>query len=68
MSNFDVTCSGCGKVFASEPGVANSTGFLGMTSVLYGNGGYLPKCPVCGNWRGNRLVNKDRTLSEPLRI
>ena len=61
-------CSKCGTEFDSKPGELNSTIFLGKVSMLYGAGGFLPKCPECGNWRDNQLVDSNALLSKPLRF
>jgi len=65
---FDAQCSKCGKRFECAPGKLNSTEYLGEVSFGSGVGGFLPKCPHCSNWRDNQLVNKDGTLSDPLRF
>jgi len=65
---FKVQCSKCGAEFEAQPGELNCTNYLGKVSMLYGSGGYLPQCPECGNWRDNRLVKKDGSLSKPMRI
>jgi len=65
---FKVKCSKCGSEFDAQPGEVNSTVYLGKVSMLYGVGGYLPECPQCGNWRDNRIVKKDGSLSEALRM
>lgn len=62
---FKARCSKCGAEFDSKPGELNSTEYLGKVSMLYGAGGYLPKCPECGNWRGNRLFERNGQLSKP---
>jgi len=61
-------CSKCGIEFEALPGELNSTEYLGKVSMLHGSGGYLPKCPECGNWRDNRLLDSSGQLSEPLRF
>ncbi len=61
-------CSKCGTEFETKPGELNSTEYLGKVSMLHGSGGYLPKCPECGNWRDNRLLESSGQLSEPLRF
>lgn len=61
-------CSKCGAEFETKPGELNSTEYLGKVSQLYGSGGFLPKCPECGNWRDNQLLDSDDQLSKPLRF
>ena len=65
---FRARCDRCGAEFDTKPGELNSTEYLGKVSVLYGAGGFLPKCPECGNWRDNRLLESSRQLSEPMRV
>lgn len=65
---FNAQCSKCKEKFEANPGELNSTKYLGKTSVVFGAGGYLPKCPHCGNFRDNQLIGIDGTLSKPLAI
>ncbi|HUV44285.1 MAG TPA: hypothetical protein VMW13_05585 [Dehalococcoidales bacterium] len=65
---FKAKCSKCGTEFETKPGELNSTAYLGKVSMLYGSGGYLPKCPECENYRDNQLIDSNGLLSEALRI
>ena len=65
---FKARCSKCGTEFEAKPGELNTTEYLGKVSMLYGSGGFLPKCPECGNWRDNQLVESNGLLSKALRF
>lgn len=56
-------CSKCGHEFECSPGTLNSTCYLGDASFYYLQEAFLPECPKCGNFRKNKLINDDGSLS-----
>jgi hypothetical protein len=63
ITTYRARCSKCNHEFDCHPGELNTTGYLGPAS----KNKYLPKCPECGNWRDNCLLESDGTPSELLR-